>query len=318
MVECKLWRNPEGRREVVGQILDYAKELSRFTSSDLQREVNRRLRRSGGTLLELVHAVDPTIDEADFNDALTQNLTRGRFLLLIVGDGIREGTEAIAEYIQRHAGLHFTLGLVEMPIFLAQDGQRFVVPRVLVHTRLITHTVIAAPEGYALQSSDDLEQAEARAEVDPLVQDRLGFWTDFLAGLKLDDPEQPRPRASKQGWIAFNLPTTGGSLWLTVYRITKSGEVGLFTASDRGSIGERTINRIIEDWASFADEIGGTARTYIYKERPRIGDDLTVGDLSNPQARAQAITWLQERTNNFLNVLRPRVRTAADTARERA
>ena len=27
LVECKLWRNPEARREVVGQILDYAKEL---------------------------------------------------------------------------------------------------------------------------------------------------------------------------------------------------------------------------------------------------------------------------------------------------
>lgn len=25
LVECKLWRNPQGRREVVGQILDYAK-----------------------------------------------------------------------------------------------------------------------------------------------------------------------------------------------------------------------------------------------------------------------------------------------------
>jgi hypothetical protein len=37
IVECKLWRNPEGRREVVGQILDYAKELSRWSSSDLQR-----------------------------------------------------------------------------------------------------------------------------------------------------------------------------------------------------------------------------------------------------------------------------------------
>lgn len=27
IVETKLWRNPEARREVVGQILDYAKEL---------------------------------------------------------------------------------------------------------------------------------------------------------------------------------------------------------------------------------------------------------------------------------------------------
>ena len=28
LVECKLWRNPEAQREVVSQILDYAKELS--------------------------------------------------------------------------------------------------------------------------------------------------------------------------------------------------------------------------------------------------------------------------------------------------
>jgi hypothetical protein len=46
LVECKLWRNPEGRREVVGQILDYAKELSRWTSSDLQREVSQTQRQS--------------------------------------------------------------------------------------------------------------------------------------------------------------------------------------------------------------------------------------------------------------------------------
>src|SRR5215468_2601045 len=31
IVEAKLWRNPEARRRVIGQILDYAKELSRWT-----------------------------------------------------------------------------------------------------------------------------------------------------------------------------------------------------------------------------------------------------------------------------------------------
>lgn len=283
----------------------------------MQREVSRRLKGSNGTLLKLIQAVDPTIDEADFNDALTQNLRRGRFLLLIVGDGIREGTEAIAEYLQHHAGLHFTLGLVELPIFLTQDGQKFVIPRVLVHTRLIIHTVIAAPEGYVLQTSDEVEQADSLTEVDPLQQGRIDFWTDFLAGLVLDDPEQQRPRASKLGWIAFNLPTPSGMPWLTVYREAKTGKVGLFTTSTRGSIGERAVNHVIEDWASFADEIGGTAKVYIHKERARIGDDLTVGDLSNQQVRARAIAWLQERTNTFLNVLRPRVRTAAaDAARE--
>ena len=31
LVETKLWRNPEARREVVAQILDYAKELAGWT-----------------------------------------------------------------------------------------------------------------------------------------------------------------------------------------------------------------------------------------------------------------------------------------------
>ena len=111
LVECKLWRNPEARREVVSQILDYAKELTRWSSSDVQREVSRRLKRDGNPLLEKVREIDPEVDEIKFNDALTANLRRGRFLLLIVGDGIREGVEAIAEYLHVHAGLHFSLDL---------------------------------------------------------------------------------------------------------------------------------------------------------------------------------------------------------------
>jgi hypothetical protein len=67
LVECKLWRNPEARREVVSQILDYAKELSRWSSSDVQREVSHRLKREGNALLEMVRAVDPEVDEQQFN-----------------------------------------------------------------------------------------------------------------------------------------------------------------------------------------------------------------------------------------------------------
>jgi hypothetical protein len=78
LVECKLWRNPEARREVVSQILDYAKELSRWSSSDVQREVNRRLKRGGNLLLDMVRAANPEVDEQQFNDSLTANLRRGR------------------------------------------------------------------------------------------------------------------------------------------------------------------------------------------------------------------------------------------------
>ena len=53
VVEAKLWRNPEARRKVVGQILDYAKELSRWDYEDLQREVSRATKRKGNVLVTI-------------------------------------------------------------------------------------------------------------------------------------------------------------------------------------------------------------------------------------------------------------------------
>ena len=35
----------------------------------------------------------------------------------IVGNGIRESVEAIPEYLHARAGLHFSLGLVEVPMY---------------------------------------------------------------------------------------------------------------------------------------------------------------------------------------------------------
>jgi hypothetical protein len=321
LVECKLWRNPEGRREVVGQILDYAKELSRWTSSDLQREVSRRLKREGNVLLDIVRSVDPTVDEMQFNDALTANLRRGRFLLLIVGDGIREGVEAIAEYLQTHAGLHFSLGLVELPIYLMPDGARLVVPRVLARTNVITRTVVALPEGFALQSGDNGDGSD---DIDPdraaLSDAQQQFWREFIAGLTLDDPEQMKPNPARQGHISLSLPAPQGSSWLTVYRDQRNKEVGVFLTSHRNTAGDYANQAIAQDWEAVRDELGGTARLSTDKYgRPRVWDSLKVSSLDDHQARADAFSWLADRVNTFVNVLRPRVRSAAvdyETRRE--
>src|SRR6185312_15525144 len=116
-------------------------------------------------LLDMLRAVDPQLDERQFNDALTANLRRGRFLLLIVGDGIREGVEAIAEYLQLHAGLHFSLGLVELPIYAMPNGDRLAAPRVLARTTVITRQVVAIPEGYMLEGADTPNVAESTLSI---------------------------------------------------------------------------------------------------------------------------------------------------------
>ena len=107
LVECKLWRNPQARREVVGQIIDYARVFRGWTYVDLQRQVAQAPKERGFDMAYHVglQSNDPDFSEAAFCDAVGRNLARGHILLLIVGDGIREGVEAIADYLQDTAAL---------------------------------------------------------------------------------------------------------------------------------------------------------------------------------------------------------------------
>ena len=146
LVECKLWKNPEARREVVGQILDYAQELSRWDFEELNKAV-KKSEENGCGLVEKVKAScqDENWDEISFIDAVTQNLRKGQFLLLIVGDGIREGVENISDFLQNYASLNFSFALVEQAIFdlPKQMGEGFLVqPRVLCKTLEIERAVI--------------------------------------------------------------------------------------------------------------------------------------------------------------------------------
>ena len=313
LVECKLWRNPQARREVVGQILDYAKELGRWTASDLQREVSRRVPGRANPVLELVREAGHNVDEIAFTDALTHNLRRGRVLLLIVGDGIREGVEAIAEYLAGQAGLHFTLGLVELPIHALPDGGRLVLPRVLARTTLIAREVVAVPEGFELRE----EAADAEGEVSDFSAERQAFWTEFLAGLQLDDPEQRVPDAYKLGYITFPLPVAGGAwphngVWITVYRAVRDQSVGVFLSGSGNGVGDRVLRALAEDWPAIREELGGSATCRDVRGRPSIGDRISGCDLGSEAGRAEAFAWLRARTNDFINVFRPRVRAAAE------
>lgn len=323
LVECKLWRNPEARRQVVSQILDYAKELSRWSSSDVQREVSHRLKRGGNPLLDMVRAVNPEVDEQQFNDALTANLRRGRFLLLIVGDGIREGVEAIAEYLLLHAGLHFSLGLVELPIYVMPNGDRLVAPRVLARTALITRNVVAVPDGYVV---DEVEDPTNVLIIDPerteLAERSKRFWTEFINEyLQLDDPEQPKPTPARLGYISLSLPAR--TSWLTVYRVLRPGEVGIFLSCWRNTPGAYAMQAIVDEWKAggpVKDELGGTVRLYKVAggSLDSIVDSLQVGSLEQPEVRKKAFSWLSERVNTFVRVLRPRMRSAAADYQSRA
>jgi hypothetical protein len=167
LVECKLWRNPEARRSVIGQILDYATELSKWDYEQLDAAVRRAKPPEGvskeSNLYSRLKSHDG-LDERDFVDEVSRNLRRGQFLLLVIGDGIREGIEAMAEFLQSHAGLRFTLGLAEIALYRLPDDRYLAHPRVLARTERIERgVVILTDERIAVQPPPDATKAAVPA-----------------------------------------------------------------------------------------------------------------------------------------------------------
>ena len=87
---------------------------------------------------------DDQATEAAFIDAVNRCLGDGRFLLLIIGDGIREGVEQMTEVLQRTPLLQYTLGLVEMSCYRHRDpdGGVLVIPQVIARTAEVTRAVV--------------------------------------------------------------------------------------------------------------------------------------------------------------------------------
>lgn len=151
IAEAKLWRNPEARRKVVAQALDYASCLIRMSYSDFESAALRGDFGSRGkprSLWELVPA-DERLPEKEFIDAVSRNLKRGRIVVLVVGDGIRESTEQLVEVLQSHAGVHFTFALVELSVFSLPGSQdRLVVPRTLLQTQMVERGIVRIEDGH--------------------------------------------------------------------------------------------------------------------------------------------------------------------------
>lgn len=145
--ECKLLRNPQARREVVSQALDYARAIRGWHFDDLERAAQAALRDPSIRLWNLVRAGTETgdeelLDEPQFVDAVERRLRFGRFMVLIIGDGIQEGVEALAEFLQLHAGLHIGLALVDLSIWRDEEDRLLVVPRIPLRTVLVERGIV--------------------------------------------------------------------------------------------------------------------------------------------------------------------------------
>jgi len=308
LIETKLFRNPEARRQVVSQILDYAKEMTSWRFEQLAAQVASATGKRSSHLLDLLRLAVPQFDEARFVDSINRSLARADMTLLIVGDGIQRGAEALVGFLERHGGLQFSFGLLEVAVFETEDGSKFIQSRILTKTELLRRTLLVGPSGESIQEATP--ESGSEADVEPTWQQV--FWTEYFALLRLDDISQPIPPKPPRGTNAyFPMPPSGGVNWVSAYLMSSKHRVGVYLVlSNSYAPNKDVFAALAAQRADIEREIGlelsweSSSRSFSVTARK------SYADIDSVTERSALLGFLADMTNKFVNAFRPSIEAA--------
>lgn len=312
IIETKLWRNPEARRKVVAQILDYAKDLSKWTYSDLQRELNRNLGTKGNILYNVAKSAckDECLTESRFVDEVSKNLRLGRFLLLIVGDGIREGAHGLTEFINKSGNLNYELAMIELGIYRTDKGDTLVVPRPTLKTVEIQKINIEIAEGLLIQSQDSV-YADGDDEPAEKMERReffMDFWQEYLDNIEFDDPEQLHPNLGKAQNI-YIYPGQDKNSWISCYFSQSRSRIGVYFRFADNVVAIQQKEELEKFKELIQEELGSEVK-WNWDNRQIDGFSVSAhfDDVYSFENRAEMLSFFLNWSNKFVNVLRPKLK----------
>ena len=212
LVETKLWKNPEARRQVVAQIIEYAKEIAKWNYATLAEnaaEYLKKYEKWEGSLYEWLKKQKQFKDiptEAVFIDRTSENLRHGRILLLIVGDGIRRDVEEMVSFFQDTPQLQYRLALVEMGCYRLPGKQwpLVVVPHLAVKTAEIERAVVRIEMSTEAKGCVTVKTnvPPTKASFDPSEE---GFFSELESTVDQASAEQVRQFAQKMKQLSGRL-----------------------------------------------------------------------------------------------------------------
>ena len=313
VLEAKLWRNPEARRKVIGQILDYAKELSHWTYETLDAAVRSARRRDQGnarSLFEVVREMHPQLDEAQFIDSVSRSLRKGDLLLVIAGDGIRENVGAITNFIEDHGTLHFTFGLVEMAIYRMPDGNHLVQPRVLARTEIIRRIVVDVRSDQFVELDSESEgtvpESGPRPDLEQQRQMFTEFWKELFEKYPLDDQSQP-VKAPARGTNQFFDMQKESRVRMAAVAAERSGSAGVYLNFPKQPESDRIYRALLDDRDAINEEIGLPIEWHDNEKGQWVAIWNNIGDGMMTARRSETQAWLGDVVNRFINTFRPRI-----------
>jgi len=147
LVECKLARNPEVRRKIIGQIIDYAASISKLSFEDFHQRWQDR----GGADLTSVETT-----KGPLSLGVTTNLEGARFTLLMAVDEINEPLKDMVILVNKKTDATFRVALIELARHSTGD----------------TEIVIPQTFGYEAQKP----QVDAYEQRNPWTKEEFAAW----------------------------------------------------------------------------------------------------------------------------------------------
>ncbi|MDR3463687.1 MAG: hypothetical protein P4L76_15365 [Beijerinckiaceae bacterium] len=310
LVECKLWRNPQARREVIGQILEYASLLRRWNYADLSVRLNGSLKsHAANPLYDCVRKIRPDIEEATFVDAVSRSLAAGDFDLIIAGDGIRADLQAIAAHLNTFSGLTSRLALLEVQLWEDGTGATVVVPFVPYRTEVVQHRVIVDAVGVPLALATEMDEPDVSAPIvdadrkTQLEQNRA-FWQKFIDTIRFDHADQSPPKHGGNNWVKISLPEPIN--WLTAYR--NKTEAGVFIRFTKEA-GQALFEELAQQAAELRAETTDALSFDVKSSDPFVAMISATKALTSADhlSESEQLSWLKRTANSVVSAVRLRL-----------
>ncbi|MEZ8108918.1 hypothetical protein ACED56_07535 [Vibrio splendidus] len=264
----------------------------------------------GLSLFDIIRAGGHEVLEAAFIDTVQRNLSKGRFLLLVVGDGIREGAFEIKDFLNSNASMEFSFAMVEMQIFHMPDEQLLVNPQVIHKTEITERRVISINQ----VSREVTEKLEPNSKQNDSATNKgsgqtYEYWSALLDYLELEDTSVRLPTPSTQGHLWFELPPRAHNSWITTYR-SKLNEVGVFVKFRDDVLGQYLFEYLSDRRESLMTLLPDGAE--FVPDKLKISLPAITLDWQNEESWKEAFDFYQLRLNKIYPVIKPLLIQALD------
>ena len=316
LIECKLWKNPQARREVLAQAFEYASLLQSLSYSDLSSKLRRHINSgSEDPIIFALRSAGISVDESLLISRIDQGMKKGNFHVVIAGDGIRTDLVNLVNS-PAMTGMTADLSLLEISVHQDGEGKTLLTPSVPQEIETVTRTVLISTEGMPVSIEED------ESEINPLpnqaspTQRRMKeekkelntlFWRRAIEEIKFNHPDQDSLRRGGSNWCKALLPAP--LKWITAWR--SKDQIGVFLRIDGEDIPKYKVF-FDERLDLMREEISSDISVNI----PADGSDgwstalfLSVNyseiDVYDPNTIDLQIEWLAEHLDKFVNYIRP-------------